>query len=107
MAERSTETETSCWALRISPDALDPPSKPRKAKSSKGVRVMNPRRVGEKLPRPRGWTPCWAAYTAAVTKNKHRKEILKKAPAVGIHLAFARDKIAANTVSQMKASLNR
>ncbi len=57
---------------RISPNALDPPSKPRKAKSSKGVRVMNPLGSGREVTR-RGLDAVLGRIHDHVTKNKHRR----------------------------------
>ena len=41
----------------------------------------------------------------AVMTNRAMKPSLKKAPTVGIHLAFDSDRMAASTVIQMKPSL--
>lgn len=99
MVEWSIEIEMLCWVLCIFFDVFDLFLKLRKVKSSKGVRVMNLCRVGEKLLRLRGWMLCWVVYMVVVIKNKYRKEILKKVLVVGIYLVLVRDKIVVNIVS--------
>ena len=95
-----------CGSFISSPAALGS-SKPTKLKNSTGTAAMKIPHVGLKSPVETPCTPWSSAYRTTVSVKPPSTAIRTKAPIVGIHLPMPKDRIAAHTANQMKASENR